>query len=244
MTENIFDGRIANDIRMGKPPKQPSLAERIGKEESRVLSPEEARERENEILKRDYVTPELLTNFSPKEALELVRYFSHAPTSATARYDLYGREGKWNLDEEAIQFLTDEIKGKRVIEIGTRDRKNERFFKQIGAESYETTDPNGSGEDGLTYLMRQPEGSAIITSFGVLEDGVLYMDNLIPNLKEYTALLGREIYRVTPKGRITFHGLETAHDLINAGFKEAEDCPESLNSLLKDPWGGFRVLRK
>ena len=226
---------------------QDELFDRVDRDSKngRLKSEEEAIREDQERLER-LVTPELLTYFSEKDALKLVRYFQETPSSGTQEekgmpYDLQ------KLSEEAKQFLVKEIRGKKIIEIGDAGRRiNECLLLRLGARSFETADAQW-GVDGLTYLMRQPEGSAIVCSFGVLDWGVLYDDwiNSPRAMERYRKLLGNEMYRVTPKGAITLHGLECFDDLKQAGFREEYSpfVPEDL-----DTWtpqrGGLKVLRK
>ncbi len=212
---------------------------------ARLTTPEEARlEREKRL--ENLVTPELLTHFSRGDALRLVDYFSTTPSAETQEiigtpYDLY------KLSPEARAYLAKHVTGQRIIELGDAGRKiNEPFFIKLGAKNLETADPKASRVDGLTYLMRQPEGSAIITSFGVFDEGVLYMDGveIEKPLQEYVTRLCREIYRVTQKGSITLHGLEWDGDLKNAGFASDPNTPKELNSYFSDRGYGLRVLRK
>ena len=195
------------------------------------------------------VTPELLTHFSREDALRLVKYFSIVPSQTTqgfpgVPYDLS------QLGQEARAYLEEHVRDQKVIEIGDAGRRiNEPFFMKLGVKSFETVDPQPCGVDGLSYLMRQPEGSAIVTSFGVFDDGVLYMDGKTGELLDgYVSKLCSEIYRVTPKESITFHGLEWDGDLKDAGFVSDTKTPKELNSYVHGHgFGtgyGLRVLRK
>ena len=132
-----------------------------------------------------------------------------------------------------------------MLEIGDAGRRlNEPFFMKLGAKSFETTDPKYGQVDALTYLMRQPEGSTIVTGFGVLEEGVLYNGFDEPErLKKYQKGLGKAIHRVTPIGGLTFHGLEWDYDLKDAGFVNDPNSPRELNTRTSDR-GGLIVLRK
>lgn len=211
----------------------------------RPVTEEQAEEERRQRLEGK-ITPELLTHFDRKEALELVAYFGGVPTAGTQEavgtsYDLY------KLNQGARQFLAREIQGKRIIEIGDAGRSvNRPFFMELGARSFETADPNFSGIDGLTYLMRQPDGSAVVTSFGVLDDGVLYGPSgceISTSLGKYVGKLCNQIYRVTPKGGITLHGLEWDGDLLGAGFVNDANAPRQANSYTPGS-GGLRLLRK
>ncbi len=57
-----------------------------------------------------------------------------------------------------------------------------------------------SDKDGLTYLINQPDESAIVMSFGVLCPWLQQHENAT-----YYRFLAREIYRVTPQGGISVH---------------------------------------
>lgn len=201
------------------------LADAIGSS-VRVTSEEETRQREEELI-QSKITPELLTYFNPSEARTLVEYFNSTPGTATkGEGDSFLRR----LSQDSIDFLNREIKGRKVLELGNRGWKVSYDFDRLGATSYEGCDP-GWNVDGLTFLIRQPNESAIVTSFGVLDSGVLYMDGcqIDPLLKKYTKELSRQIYRVTPKRDITLHGsLDTLKDLTNAGFDANADIPQNL----------------
>lgn len=212
----------------------------------RLLTPEEARKGTEERLER-LVTPELLTYFSREDALKLVEYFGTVPSTGTQDYPGVPYDLS-QLNSEAREYLIGYVKDKRVIEIGDAGRKiNEPFFiLDWGAKSFEIADAQ-YGVDGLTYLMRQPEGSALVCSFGVFDDGMLYMDGvkIEKPLREYVSKLCKEIYRVTPKGGITLHGLEWDGDLKDAGFVPDPNTPKELNSYCsRDSYYGLRVLRK
>jgi len=150
--------------------------------------------REEELAQRREIQEPMIQSleryFSRSEAEKLADYFDRTPTQTTKgpghTYDF----GK--LNKEAIEFLRSEIKGKRVIELGNKGYREDYYFRNIfGASSYEGCDPKYN-VDGLTFLLQQPDESAIVTSFGVLEDGVLYMHGLEIGklLSRYTRELG------------------------------------------------------
>ena len=210
-------------------------------EDAKVMSREEQEKERQERLEK-MITPELLTHFFRNEAKRLVEYFDRIPSAQTCGpSNMYSFE---RLSKEANDFLRNELQWKKIIELGSAGRNEAKlhFEYDFKVGQYEYADPQYN-TDGLSHLMKQPDNSAIVTSFGVLEDGVLYMDGLIPGLRKYTELLGKEIYRVTPKGAITFHGLETDHDLIDAGFKQPKDIPKDFNKKLIG-WNFLKVLRK
>ena len=195
------------------------------------------------------ITPELLQYFTREEAEELLECFTRTPSAET-----HGTYNIDNLSKEAKNFLSKEITGKRIIELGTgqagafTDKDNPFYcisgkFNRLGAKEWCGVDPK-CNYDGLTFLLKQPDESAIVTSFGVLEEGVLYRGfNESEQLKKYQQELGRQIYRVTPKGAITFHGLEWDLDLVKAGFIDDENVPSDLRKG-KQGHNRFRVLRK
>ncbi len=203
----------------------------------------EARE-ERERLERK-ITPELLSIFDENDAFALVQYFNRTPSITTCQID--GKYDLNRLSDPVKEFLTKELHDKRIIELGNKGWKSassmdELFGSSIrlnpkgeiafqvlrfGARSYEGCDPKYN-EDGLSYLMRQADESAIVCSFGVLEDGVLYGPPSMSNLRRYSAELAKQIYRVTPKGAITFHGLEYTRDLEEAGFTFDDIAPGEL----------------
>lgn len=206
-----------------------------------VMSEEESRQRDEERIEK-MITPELLTNFSEDETRNLVKYFEGIPSAQTCGpNNIYNF---WDLSDEAKDFLKNELQGKKMIELGSasRDQAKIHFECDFKVKDYSYADPQYN-TDGLSYLMKQPSNSAIVTSFGVLEDGVLYSDFKVPGLNKYTELLGQEIYRVTPKGAITLHGLEFDHDLTKTDFKEPENIPSDFNRELQQ-WRSLRVLRK
>ncbi len=193
------------------------------------------------------VTPELLTHFSREDALELIRYFDQTSSSSTQQFPggAYSLYKLYDRSQEAGDFLSEEVRGRRVIELGDNGNKlNKAFFLRAGAGAYESIDPKYN-VDGLTHLMRQPDESAVVVSFGVLEEGVLYAGFIDEpeNLVRYQKELGKQIYRATPRGAITFHGLEWDYHLKDAGFVEYQNSPRELNTVTPQR-GGFRVLRK
>jgi len=178
----------------------------------------------------------LLRHFSEEETIMLVEKFLHSPVTSTQ--EGFSTYGLYDLDEEKKRYISNEIRGGKVIEFGDGGRAtNLRFMLESGVKDFRTVDPkhNTDGHtDGLSYLLQQPDESAIVMSFGVLEDGILdgTDEYSIPVFRKYNRLLGEEIYRVTPKGGITLHGLDSIYDLVNAGFTEEKILREFPNRKL------------
>ncbi|MEA3329975.1 MAG: hypothetical protein U9Q06_04500 [Nanoarchaeota archaeon] len=164
------------------------------------------------------VTPELLKDFSHEEALGLVKYFFRTPGAETQT--IGGNYSLGNLDKNSKSFLEKELRNANIIEIGNKGLIQNAEFAPFGIRSYQGTDCD-YGNDALTHLMKQPDESAVICSFGVLESGVL--DSWVGRdkpLGRYIDLLAKEIYRVTPKGAITLHGTDGFTELEKAGFAD------------------------
>ena len=208
-----------------------------------VVSKEDSERDYNERMV-EKVTPELLRYFSREDALDLVKYFSRTPSAETQSYPGVPYDlGK--LSQEAKDYLVNEIRGKRVIELGDAGRRiNEGLLLKLGATSVEYADSKYTA-DGLTHLMKQEDGSAVVCSFGLFDEGVLYMDgvSISEPLQKYVDKLCAEIHRVTPRGGITFHGLEYSDDLRKAGFENDSGSPRELNKQNSSD-GGLKVLRK
>lgn len=196
---------------------------------ARVASKEEIRQREEELAQAK-ITPELLRFFDRNEVRRLVEYFYRTPGQATSdagyRYDLS------RLSREANDFLAKEVKGRRVIELGNKGcgpglNVPSTTLLNLGAIDYSGCDPVRN-IDGLTFLLRQPDESAVVTSFGVLDEGVLFAGEcgIGALLNRYVDELGKQIYRVTPRNGITFHGTDSGVGyLIRAGFEEDASAP-------------------
>ncbi len=194
--------------------------------------------------KENQLTPELLNNFSQKDTSKLVEYFNQIPSTRTqdGAYVPYALE---KLSNKGLEYLANEIKGKKIIELGDAGRRrNEKLLIDLGAESIDYADPLSSGVDGFSYLARQPDESAIVCSFGLFDIGVLYHSFCEPEeLVKYQKLLTDEIYRVTPKNGVTFHGLEFDYTLKESGFNADSNAPDELNTKT-DQRGGLVLLRK
>ncbi len=223
-------------------------------ERSYVVSAEAAKSEHAKCL-QSKITPELLKFFNREQASALVEYFDSTPSTSTSDGDCACDLS--SISEKARRFLANEFQGRKIIEFGNKGYKNINcddtkiwcnvpaiVFLKLGARSYEGCDPKYN-TDGLTFLLRQPDESAIVTSFGVLEMGVLHLygrDDLSVLLSKYTAELGRQIYRVTPKDAITLHGLDSCLDLENAGFVIEEAITKELER--RNVSGELVVLRK
>lgn len=119
------------------------------------------------------------------------------------------------------QSLADKLKGQRVIELGPGERPNAEFlFERYGIAEYiavepflthltertlNTKDPRNRivEEDGLSYLLRQPDSSAVIISSAVICTEL--MTDIDGKKRTYYKFLGREMHRVTPFGAPTIH---------------------------------------
>jgi len=181
------------------------------------------------------ITPELLQHFSHEEASELVKYFFQTPSASTQGVD--GTYDFNKIDENGMSFLEKELEGQNVIEFGNAGWRTNRHLQQFKLNSYEGVDPD-YGKDALTHLMRQPDNSAIVCSFGVMESGVL--DSWVGRdkpLGKYIDLLAKEIHRVTPQGAISLHGTDGFSELETAGFNKA-------NVLYKGHLGDIVSYRK
>lgn len=114
-------------------------------------------------------------------------------------------------------LLRQHFSGERVIELGPGASPLAEKFFEFGAKEYVGVEPfhpelteealpiqdervNLVKDDGLTYLLQQPENSALVVSFGVLCPELLGWCN-----DDYYRFLGREIYKVTPEGNISIH---------------------------------------
>jgi len=181
-------------------------------------SNQESRAWSTEDYLRGKVSPELLRHFSYDEAFNLVKYFFQTPSTGTQ--DINGSYDLSKLNPEARNFLERELQGKDILEIGNAGSRVNHNLTPFNIGNYVGVDAD-YGDDALTHLMRQPEESAIVCSFGVLESGVL--DSWIGRerpLGKYIDLLAREIYRVTPEGSITLHGTDGFDELKRAGFRD------------------------
>ncbi len=118
------------------------------------------------------------------------------------------------------------IERRRVIELRPGPTPLYQLFQHLGVAEYVAVEPFNPTmtreklpseievveEDGLTYLLKQPDNSAIVVSCGVI-DPTLYGKKQPPErtlrIMMYYQFLADEIYRVTPPGDISIH---TGHD--------------------------------
>ncbi len=145
---------------------------------------------------------------------------------------------KWGVLQSVTNVVCDQfeehpalLRGQQVIEIGPGCNPLAAFLlRQMGVRKYVGVEPLRpeltrqlldvsdsrsilEHTDGLTYLFQQPDESAIVMSFGVL-DPTIYQ--FLPfntsgiswkqqEIDDYMRLLIKEIYRVTPHGSVTMH---------------------------------------
>ncbi|HIG95079.1 MAG: hypothetical protein QT05_C0016G0005 [archaeon GW2011_AR13] len=131
------------------------------------------------------------------------------------------------------------LKGKKIIEIGTGANPLAKDFLEMGVTEYTGLEPfhpelsrenlkecqNAKivEEDGLSYLLKQDDESSLVTSYGIICPEISRMNN-----NDYFKFLIKEIYRVTPKNGITMHvhgfEKEKAINLFgSSGFKPLGD---------------------
>lgn len=160
------------------------------------------------------------------------------------------------------------MKGKKVIELGPgRNSLAKKLFEKYGIAEYVAVEPvdynatdgsldtknkrvSMSNKDALEYLLEQPNESAIVISFGVMNPELLtpplamaFLAVEYPHdavMKEvgynYYGFLGREIFRVTPKDAISIHGFNVGTadvDLyfVKPGFRPVENnCHQDASS--------------
>ncbi|MDD4878116.1 MAG: hypothetical protein PHO02_03710 [Candidatus Nanoarchaeia archaeon] len=131
--------------------------------------------------------------------------------------------------ENAENILKSSIRGRRAIELGPGCNPLQKWLLERGASEYtgvemlypQVSEKMVSGEnakivksDALSFLVSQPDESAIVASRGVLNDEVMPSPN-------YARFLIREIYRVTPKGAVTIHSMGVSSLDENRFFREA-----------------------
>jgi hypothetical protein len=198
-------------------------------------------EEEEKARMKKMITPELLTYFTRKEALDLLSVFFNSP-SASYFSDIYWPFAFHNR-REIIEYVVKEIKGRDVIEIGSNgNQSSEALFLNLGAKSYKDADVK-QNIDALSALARQKSESAIIISFALFAEQILYPVGIPEGVNpaifaRYRAELCKHIYRVTPRGAITLHGLEAdcMDDLLNAGFV-LEKCLYNNSGTNRPPSG-------
>ena len=131
--------------------------------------------------------------------------------------------------ENAEDILKNSITGRKAIELGPGCNPMHRWLLERGASEYtgvEMLYPQVSermitgnnakivDNDALSFLVSQPDESAIIASRGVLNEEVMPSSN-------YSRFLVKEIYRATPKGGITIHSTGVSSNDEKRFFKEA-----------------------
>ncbi len=142
-------------------------------------------------------------------------------------------------------FFREKIKGKRVIELGPgADPKADWLYENCEISEYIGVEPfyphltrekitrnseknNVIQEDGLSFLLNQPDESAIVMSNGVICKELIispYNENV-----DYFRFLAKEIYRVTPIRCPTFHISAFFHQdfFVKHGFQK----PDYINEI-------------
>lgn len=159
------------------------------------------------------------------------------------------RESSEDLGDRLLR-LREFVEGRGIIEIGSARTGILPYIMQIDVPSYIGVDPFAAkatresieeflrdnpqwkerlfavSDDGLTFLGRQPTGSAIVVSSGVLDTSVIggKMFHNAP-VAQYMKELSSEIYRVTPANGISYHRCASnvwQKALIAVGFKADE----------------------
>ncbi|MFA5888505.1 MAG: hypothetical protein WC852_07390 [Candidatus Nanoarchaeia archaeon] len=130
-------------------------------------------------------------------------------------------------------ILRNSINGRKAIELGPGLSPMHKWLLERGASEYtgvemlypKISEKMVSGQnakivdnDALSFLVSQPDESAIIASRGVLNEEVMPSSN-------YARFLIREIYRVTPKSGITIHSTGVSSADEKRFFKEAGFTP-------------------
>jgi len=130
--------------------------------------------------------------------------------------------------------VREQLRKRRVIELGPGDDPKakllferydigeyvgvEPFYYRITEERLNMQDERISvvREDGLSYLLNQPDENAIVVSSGVVCPELFKQ----PCGSDYLRFLGREIFRVTPEGGVTVHLAPQPGDFfVEHGFK-------------------------
>lgn len=138
------------------------------------------------------------------------------------------------------------VNGKNIIELGTGAGPCFERLLQFGINSYTAVEPfhpdkteqalknhpktSIAKTDGLSFLLSQPDNSAIILSFGVLCQE-LFFYNYNSLIENYFRFLIKEIYRVTPLGSPTIHvGVDVEEEKVfrAVGFNSLEYFKNSL----------------
>ncbi len=147
------------------------------------------------------------------------------------------------------EFITNSLRGKRVIELGPGSKPLAKTLFDLGIKEYvapELYKPKetkailaglqGSVEvihqDALEFLLTQPDNSAIIISCGFLDTKLLMNYN-----KDYYRFIGRELFRITPKESPTIHILsDPTHYDLDIFFKEHGFKLHDPNMEYKEIW--------
>lgn len=131
--------------------------------------------------------------------------------------------------DNAEDILKDSIKGRKAIELGPGRSPMHKWLLERGASEYtgvemfypQISERLVSGEnakivegDALSFLLSQPDESAIVASRGVLNDEVMPSPS-------YARFLIKEIYRATPKGAVTIHSMGVSSADERRFFREA-----------------------
>ena len=197
---------------------------------------------------------EIRKYFTDKELYILFKRQFGVPSSSGVEHG--GAYNLFSLGNEEKEYLENEISGKIIIELGCGNAgyNHGHFFQDLGCKRYYGIDPQYRdtiigigmriiGTDALSFLLECKSNSAIIVSFAFLEDGALYTE--VDKLhNKYINLLMKEIYRVSIKGAITFHGLEIDGGLIEAGFNIEKNVPPKFNKNVYGMGKYLMVLRK
>lgn len=152
--------------------------------------------------------------------------------------------------EEYVPVFKKQMQGQRVIELGPGFYpKADMLFEKFGIDKYDAAEPRTYEltqakldmkdprirlvkEDSLSYLLRQPDDSAIIISCGVICPELLQCAADDPDIS-YFRFLGKEMQRVTPKGALTIHGTNLDSNQIDLvfienGFKPYGSCDKNV----------------
>jgi hypothetical protein len=179
---------------------------------------------------RDLNSDELIEVLACRER-NIAKAASHSLTSTTSyamsfdvQMELFKR-----YFENSEDIFKNSINGREAIELGPGCNPMHRWLFERGASEYtgvemlypQISQRMVSGDnarivdnDALSFLVSQPDESAIIASRGVLNDEVM------PSAS-YARFLIKEIYRVTPKGAITIHSMGVSSADEKRFFKEA-----------------------
>lgn len=169
-----------------------------------------------------------------RDERQLLRQYAHTLSERVRHSDHISM--KWGVLRGVTNIVHDQLgkhsallQNQQVIEIGPGCNPLAAFLlERIGVRKYVAVEPLRpelterllnvgdsriilERNDGLTYLLQQPDESAIVMSFGVLDwtlfdflpfntDGISWSRQ---EIDDYMRLLVKEVYRVTPSGSIT-----------------------------------------